>query len=126
MANISIDNLADAITQAVREYTEDVTAAIGKEVETTADLVLKDARNLAPKATGEYAKGFVKTNKTLPGQRRYVIWNKEHYRLVHLLEFGHAKVKGGRVDGKPHLQPAHDKYTNTMVDKIKNIIENGG
>lgn len=126
MANVTIDNLADAITQAVREYTEDVTAAVEKEVEATADKVLADVKQAAPKRTGEYAKTFVKTDKSLPGKRRYVIWNKKHYRRVHLLEFGHAKRGGGRVSGKPHLRPAHDKYAKEMVENIKDIIKNGG
>lgn len=123
---IPINQLADAITHAVREYTEDVTAGINKEVEFTADKVLKEARMMAPKHTGKYAKGFVKTNKSLPGNRRFVIWNHKYYRLVHLLEFGHAKVKGGRVAGKPHLIPAHQHNVDGMLSNIKQIIRNGG
>lgn len=126
MASVSVNQLADAIVDAVREYTEDVTEAIGQKVESTADLVLSDVRQNAPKKTGKYAKGFVKTDKSLPGRRRFVVWNKKYYRLVHLLEFGHAKVKGGRVDGKPHLIPAHDRHVNGMVNDIKQIIRNGG
>jgi hypothetical protein len=126
MANVPVNKLADAIVSAVREYTEDVTTAIDKKVESTADLVLADARALAPKKTGKYAKGFVKTDKSLPGNRRFVIWNHKYYRLVHLLEFGHAKVKGGRVDGKPHLIPAHQRHVDGMLSDIKQIIKNGG
>lgn len=123
---VSIDQLANTIVDAVRGYTEDVTEAIDQKVESTADLVLSDVRQNAPKKTGKYAKGFVKTDKSLPGRRRFVIWNRKYYRLVHLLEFGHAKVKGGRVAGKPHLIPAHDRYVNGMVNDIKKIIKNGG
>jgi Mg2+ and Co2+ transporter CorA len=126
MANVSVNQLADAIVDAVREYTEDVTEAIDQKVETIADLVLADVRRDAPKKTGKYAKGFVKTDKSLPGRRRFVIWNKKFYRLVHLLEFGHAKVKGGRVPGKPHLIPAHQRHVDGMLSDIKQIIKNGG
>lgn len=123
---VSINQLADAIVGAVREYTEDVIEAIDQKVENTADLVLADVRQNAPKKTGKYAKGFVKTDKSLPGRRRFVVWNRKYYWLVHLLEFGHAKVKGGRVPGKPHLIPAHDRHVNGMVNDIKQIIRNGG
>jgi Mg2+ and Co2+ transporter CorA len=123
---VSINQLANAIVDAVREYTEDVTEAIDQKVESTADLVLADVKQNAPKKTGKYAKRFVKTDKSLPGRRRFVIWNRKYYRLVHLLEFGHAKVKGGRVPGKPHLIPAHDRHVNKMVTDIKRIIKHGG
>lgn len=124
--NISLDQLASEITQAVKEYTEDVTWAINAEVETTADKVLAEVKNLSRKRTGEYAKAFVKTDKSLSGNRRYVIWNRKHYRRVHLLEFGHAKVGGGRVQAYPHLRPAHDKYAGELESNIKRIIRNGG
>jgi len=88
--------------------------------------VLKEAQRLAPKKTGEYAKGFTKTKRKLAGGVKYIIWNKKEYRRVHLLEFGHAKVNGGRVEGKPHLRPAHEKYVEGFVDRIKKIIKNGG
>jgi hypothetical protein len=123
---VSINQLADAIVDAVREYTEDVTEAIDQKVESTADLVLSDVQQNAPKKTGKYAKGFVKTDKSLPGRRRFVVWNRKFYRLVHLLEFGHAKVKGGRVPGKPHLIPAHQRHVDGMLSDIKQIIRNGG
>lgn len=126
MANVSVNHLADAIVSAVRDYTDDVSNAIGQKVESAADLVLQDARAMAPKKTGKYAKGFVKTDKSLPGRRRFVVWNKKYYRLVHLLEFGHAKVKGGRVPGKPHLIPAHQRHVDGMLSDIKQIIRNGG
>ena len=126
MKTIPISDLAGEIVDAVKAYTEDVTAGINKEVESTADAVLKEARMLAPKKTGKYAKGFVKTDKSLPGRRRFVVWNKKYYRLVHLLEFGHAKVKGGRVPGKPHLIPAHQHNVEGMLSNIKQIIKTGG
>lgn len=126
MANIAIDRLAQAIVDSIRDYTEDVTESINAEVKTTADKVLKEVRLLARKDTGEYASTFVKTDKSLSGKRRYVIWNKKHYRRVHLLEFGHAKVGGGRVRAYPHMRPAHDKYAPELVDNIKHIIRNGG
>ncbi|MBC2722339.1 HK97 gp10 family phage protein [Desulfosporosinus sp.] len=126
MAYIRIDQLANEIANSIREYTEDVTVSIEREVGTTADNVLAETERLAPKRKGKYAASFVKTDKSLPGNRRYVIWNKKFYRLVHLLEFGHAKRGGGRVQAYPHLGPAHDKYAPRMVRNIERIIRNGG
>ncbi|WP_420768755.1 HK97 gp10 family phage protein [Parageobacillus thermoglucosidasius] len=126
MANIRIDQLADEIVSAVREYTEDVASAVDKKVDEVANKVLKEAQALAPKRTGEYAKTFVKTKEGGYGEHRRIIWNKKHYRRVHLLEFGHAKVNGGRVQAFPHLRPAYEKHAAHLDDEIKQIIRNGG
>ncbi|WP_072328602.1 MULTISPECIES: HK97 gp10 family phage protein [unclassified Paenibacillus] len=126
MANISIDQLASAITDAVREYTEDVSEAIDKKVDVVADAVLEDTRQAAPKRSGEYAKGFKKTKQGYEGKSRRVIWNKKDSRRVHLLEFGHAKRGGGRVRAYPHLRPAYDKHAGNLASDIKRIIQNGG
>lgn len=128
MPNISIDQLANELTKAVREYTDDVSEAIGNEVENVADAVLRDTVQNAPKRTGRYAKGFTKTRRTLAshGYRGYVVWNKKEYRRVHLLEFGHAFRGGGRAQAYPHLRPAYDRHEKELEDGIKRIIKNGG
>lgn len=122
MASIDIDRLSAEITKAVREYTEDVSEAIEKKVNEVAKEVKNDAVSNAPKNTGEYAEGFKVTKR---GDKR-IVWNKKHSRRVHLLEFGHAKVNGGRVPGKPHLRPAYDRFAAKLPDEIKDIIRNGG
>lgn len=125
--NVSIDNLAGAIGQAVKEYTEDVSAAIDKEVDTTAEKVLKDVRSSAPKRTGNYAKGFTKTNQSDFTGKKYAVWNRRRYMIAHLLEFGHAKRGGkGRVAERPHLRPAYDRHVPQMERNIEDIIRNGG
>jgi len=130
MANISIDQLAAEITQAVQEYTEDVSEGVGIACSNVADQILMDTAMNAPHGrTGKYARGFVKTDKCLAshGYRKYVIWNKKHYRLVHLLEFGHKKANGkGSVKGTPHMIPAYDKYAPQLEGRIKRVIKNGG
>jgi len=80
----------------------------------------------APHDTGDYKKTFKITKQDSRGKVKRIVWNKKNYRLVHLLEFGHAKVSGGRVAAKPHLAPAYEKYGAKLPEKIKNIIKNGG
>lgn len=126
MVNIPIDRLADELVQAVKEYTDDVAEGVRKTVDKTAREVLKETQALAPKRTGEYAKTFTITKDDGYGVTRRIIWNKKHYRRVHLLEFGHAKVNGGRVKEYPHLRPAYDKHGARLPDELKRVIENGG
>lgn len=123
---VNINDLANEITSAVREYTEDVSTSIAKKVDEVAKEVLKETKQMAPKRTGEYARTFKITKEDTFGSTKRIIWNKKHYRRVHLLEFGHAKVNGGRVPAYPHLRPAYDKHAANLDDEIKEIIRNGG
>ncbi|MGF9909407.1 HK97 gp10 family phage protein [Brevibacillus porteri] len=126
MANVPIDQMAEEIARAVREYAQDVSEAIEKKVDEVADEMIGELERTAPKQTGRYAKGFKKTKRDGNGVTRRVIWNKKDSRRVHLLEFGHAKRSGGRVRAFPHLRPAYDKHGANLPDEIKNIIRNGG
>lgn len=127
MANISIDQLANAITDAVREYTEDVSEAIEAKAEEVAEAIRETAAQDAPERTGAYKKGFkVTRQKFADGRVRFVVWNKKHYMRVHLLEFGHALRKGGRARAFPHLRPAYDRHVKELDEGIKRIIRNGG
>lgn len=69
---------------------------------------------------GKYSKSWaVKQEKSNWGTDSYIIYNKKHYRLTHLLEFGHV-VKNGtkRVVGKagaiPHIKPMEEWVQNQL------------
>jgi hypothetical protein len=126
----TVDKLADTIAEFMRKYTEEVAECVMREVDDAAKGVLETVKKTAPWRYGEYAGGFVKTNKTLKthGNRKYVIWNKRHYRRVHLLEFGHLRPygKSPKVPAIPHMRPAYDYFATRMENNIINIIKNGG
>lgn len=124
--NISIDDLANTITNAVKYYTEDVTTAIEKEVDKTARRAAKLIGSKSPKSRGRYAKGWTRKKVTIGGEVSHTIYNKYKPGLTHLLEKGHAKRGGGRVAGKPHIAPVVDAEIPVMVNKIKSIIRDGG
>lgn len=126
MANISIDELSGEITLAVQQYTEDVSKSIEKKIDVTASDIVAELKTTSPKDTGKYAKGWTSKKDTSGGSYKRVVHNKEKPGLVHLLEFGHAKVNGGRVDGRPHLRPAYDRHAGKLEKAIKDIIKNGG
>jgi Bacteriophage HK97-gp10, putative tail-component len=128
MTNIPIDRLADELVSAIMEYTDDVAEGVRKTVDKTARKVLQEVKNNHPydDRTGEYTKGFGITKEDGYGTTKRIVWNKKHYRRVHLLEFGHAKVNGGRVPAYPHLRPAYEKHAADLPNELKRVIENGG
>ena len=120
---IKVDDLAGEIVLAVRTYTEEVGAAIEEAVKETAQALAADLRETSPKNTGEYAKGWT-ARKEGPG--KYVVYNKKKPQLTHLLEHGHAKAGGGRVEGRPHIKPAEERHAPQLEGKIVQILEKGG
>lgn len=126
MASINIDNLAAEITLAVKEYTEDVSAAIEQEADQSSQRLVKEIRAKSPRRTGEYAKGWTRKKQGRDGEIRYIIYNRRKPRLAHLLEFGHAKRGGGRVAERPHIRPPADKEIEAFQNRVRTIIRNGG
>lgn len=120
---IKVDDLAGEIVLAVRTYTDEVGAAIEEAVKETAQGLAADLRETSPKDTGEYAKGWT-ARKEGPG--RYVVYNKKKPQLTHLLEHGHAKAGGGRVEGIPHIKPAEERHAPQLERKIAQILARGG
>jgi hypothetical protein len=125
--SVTIDNLSAEIALAVKEYTEDVSEAIEAELGATSKAVLNDVKSNSPVDTGAYRKGWrVKREASSSGKVRYIVYQKSKPQLAHLLEFGHAKASGGRVEGRPHIRPAYDRHVPKMADRIKRIVGRGG
>jgi len=123
---VSVDELAFAITEEIKQYTDEVQKGIKKEVKSAATKVKKEMKAKSPKDTGDYADGWSRRTSTKGGQIEITIYNKNKPQIAHLLEFGHAKAGGGRVDEVKHMRPAYDKYVPIMNKNIEKIIKNGG
>ena len=57
----------------------------------------------------------------------YIVYNKKHYRLTHLLEYGHAIARGtGRTPAKPHIKAVDEMVQSDFVNRVvKGISEIG-
>ena len=123
MQHVSIDDLAAAIAQELEQYSQDVTDGLKKEVKQVAKECKQEIQQNSPIQTGSYKKGW-KDQVAYEGHNdiRMVVRNKTDYQLTHLLEHGHAKVSGGRVDGHPHIGPAEQRAKAKLVAKIKEAM----
>lgn len=119
----TIDSLADDIMAGLREYAELADDAMKNAVKKTATSVKKEISANAPKDTGAYGKSW-KATKTSENSHtlKMTVHSKDHYRLAHLLEKGHAKRGGGRVEGKPHIAPAEENGTEMLTNLITEAL----
>lgn len=114
-------DLRDQIMDILNEYGEEAAEALESAVDSVRKQVVRKLKDTSPKRAGhgEYARSwtFQKTGKrargVFLGGVNVTVYNREHYRLTHLLEYGHVIMnkKGGpygRVRPYPHIGAAEE------------------
>ena len=120
---IKPEELVDEIMKGLDEYKDLSTEAMKEAVTEVAKNVKKNIQAKAPVKTGRYKKSW-KTKKTEENNERLVCTvYAGRYQLTHLLENGHAKRGGGRVEGIPHIHPAEQAGNKELVAKISKALE---
>lgn len=117
---VNINDMADVIMQGLTEYAELATEDMKEAVKHASTIVRKEIKANAPEDTGKYAKSWTtkkvkETSRTLT----MVVHSKNRYQLAHLLEYGHAKRNGGRVEGKAHIAPAEQEGIKQLQEEIE-------
>lgn len=123
MAGIRVEDLASAIEEELSAYSQEVTDGLKKEVKQVAKECKEEIQQNSPVLTGSYKKGWT-SQVAYENQEdiRVVVRNKTDYQLTHLLENGHAKVTGGRVEGHPHIAPAEQNAEKKLLKKVKVVV----
>jgi hypothetical protein len=120
------DELANEMQRVLAAYAEDVKAEIEVAKKETANAIMKELQVTSPKRKkggGAYRKGWAVKKMSQGSNTKYVVYNRTRYQLTHLLEHGHAKRNGGRVQPFPHIQIAEDRHFPEFIDKIERAIE---
>lgn len=117
--------IAQAIQNALDDYGEAVSAQLPTLVKETAKECVSEIKANAPRRSGRYRAGWTSKLTTKTGTSAgAVVYNKDRYRLTHLLENGHAKISGGRVEGHPHIAPAAENAADKLVKRMKEAAKN--
>lgn len=123
---INPDDLAEEMQRVLSAYAEDIKAKIEVAKKETANAIMKELQVTSPKRKkggGAYRKGWAVKKMTKGRNTSFVVYNRTRYQLTHLLEHGHAKRNGGRVQAYPHIQPAENRHFPEFIDKIERAIE---
>lgn len=123
--NVTINYLDEAIKAELENYNVEVVKATNESIREAAKEATKILKNGGPyqARTGAYQKDWVakqreRTNSvvTVGG---YTVYNKEHYQLTHLLEYGHQSRNGGRVRAFSHIASVNEQAGEMVAQKIK-------
>lgn len=131
MATCKVDELADEISKSLEDYAGAVAENVNDAAFLAARSVNQEIQNRAAALwpMSEYMKGWtVSRNIKKKGKRynpavSYIVHNKTHYRIAHLLEKGHAKVNGGRTREFPHILPAAENGEAKFLSELRRRIE---
>lgn len=124
MASTPIDKLDKVIKEALEEYAADVNkdvAEITKKVTKAGAAAVKANAKNDFGGTGRYASGWTSTVETGRLSAQGTIYNSKAPGLPHLLEHGHAKRGGGRVEGKVHIGNVEEKIVREYEQEMMKL-----
>ncbi|PKZ59257.1 MULTISPECIES: HK97 gp10 family phage protein [Gardnerella] len=124
MSKVSIGSLSAEVIRELKTYAKVTTGKVKEAVKNAGKTAKEEINMTAPKRTGAYAKSWaVKTVKETENALTLVVHSKNKYQLTHLLEYGHAKRGGGRVEARAHIKLAEEKAVKSFEEKIREAIE---
>lgn len=129
MAGIRIqpNDFSQVMNDILQEYGDEAQKVITDVVEETAKKATAELRKTSTgefeNRTGDYRRSWTKSITKTNISVKAVVFNKDHYRLTHLLEFGHALKRGGRTYGQvkafPHIEGVNNMCANLVETELK-------
>ena len=125
MATIQPENLAGEIQKILDEYGDEASVALAEAISETAKEAKTQLRskNMGRKLWKKYPKGWSVQIKAGRLDVEGIVYNKDHYRLTHLLEFGHATRNGGRTKAFPHIAEVNAFAQKDVLERLREKLQ---
>jgi hypothetical protein len=131
--------LSKRISETLTGYSADVTKRVRKAVSANSEKLTNALKKNSPRrakgsgkrsrryAPGAYARSWADNveddNFSVYSHR---VRNRSHYQLTHLLENGHAKRGGGRVEPRVHIKPLAEQVEKEFEADIIAAVKQSG
>ena len=120
---IKPEQLAKEVMSGLEKYADLTVDVLKKEIQDAGKAAKQQIEQTAPRRTGRYAKSWsVKKTDETTNSLQVTVHSRNRYMLTHLLENGHAKRGGGRVNGIPHIAPAEEAAMQSLETKIERAL----
>lgn len=122
-----IENMDKAIAGILNDYADDVNDMMGEIVPKVAKQAARALKGVSPKSKKQpknrkhYADNW-DVDQTVKSRMVNIstVYNKSPtYRVSHLLEHGHAKRGGGRVEAITHIKPVEDQVIRSFSKEVQ-------
>lgn len=133
---VRVDQLGDAIRKEIESMNKEVIEKTNKAADDMSKEGVRLLRATSPVRAdgytrkyppGSYAKSWMRKKEgNALGVTKWTIYNKDHYQLNHLLEFGHiVKDHGGRELGNakpfPHIAKVNAEVSSRYVKIVEDM-----
>lgn len=116
-----LDKILDDYIETVNETTDDCMSAVAKAT-------VKELKQTSPRRQGggAYARSWAVKNLTRQYKHLYIVHNRKHYQLTHLLEKGHV-IKNqygtyGRTNPERHIAPAEEHAQVKLIKELESKL----
>lgn len=119
-----MNDLANEVSKALREYRSELSDDIQQAVERVAKAGVEKLKKISPKLTGQYSKSW-KYKVAYKGSNgeRAIIYNSGNAELTHLLENGHALKNGGRTRSFPHISVVEAETQEKLINELEKVLK---
>lgn len=118
-------DFAETVQAYLAKYSAGATEVLEEAIKEVSKESVKKLKSTSPKRKGKYGKSWAQKAETGRLKVGAVVYAKApEYRLTHLLEKGHAKRGGGRVDARVHIEPVNDWAQEEAIDRFIQKMEN--
>lgn len=131
MLTVKADEFADVINGLLEEYADEAEEIIDLTVQQVAkeaqDKLKSPQTGAFKNRTGKYRRSWkVEVSKKNLQTEAIVHAAKPHYRLTHLLEYGHALKRGGRkvgeVDAFRHIEDVNEFAQDALLKELESKL----